>query len=884
MPQHLDSDIEIARARRARARVREREAAPSPETAPTPDTPPAKPRSALRDLLAMNEVALDDFTLGLSGIAGDAASAAVLPGSFRDFRDARRERREGISTGQRLVAGLAGGIASAAIPGFGLLPAAKNATTASIAGKAAITGGLLGGAVTAGEDIGTTAGVDPLKVAMGSAFGFGLGGSAGGAAARIEKVGFAAALDPLRRYTGGPIIKARRLAEKAADAAGARMGGASSHMRLPAEPLRSADPVTGMPEPIAMDLMNPAQLGEVRGAAASAEGREILRQSLNARQKEMPAALRSAFDEATGTTRQSADDLAREIGAAETARGRANVAQKAAYDLEIATLKTQHAEAAAAARAVQKPGAPEPRSMADAIDALRAERGSIPDAIDNLRSDVGTRTATARANYGDFIEATKGKAVASTPEAESFLQSPTGAAAWKAAQRSRADVVSYDPSRALPSGFARTAAGDFTEGPVPDAEAWQFMKIYLRDAAKMDAGTATPEGITATLAQPAKEQFSVVVGTLDPILRQADAVYAADSRLIDASRVGLATAKGNPSPKQSLKTSLNAVELQASGMSPEELIRFREGKQFAIAARFRAGLSPARAAQLLTHPESDLSREVALAFGADAPARLARRLATPDATPFVRPTVAPFIRPPAPGEIPRTSRIDRAIEGLGIRQTPNAPTPGSPTRSLPSLLGEASRMSDRDRTALREGAAAAFRDDLDAGKWLNLSIPERARQFSVAAKDDLSAETMAAVETAWGKVAERRDLVLPSGLAGRAPQDGTLPEQIASAAAPGWTWTLVRAFRDMTSSGSVKAKAAQAAVDELIAKMPGQSQPEFVNFLRDRGVRDIAMRQAGTRGAGVGGRVGGVLDSATVAGGSRRAAGAGRNLAGLLSP
>jgi hypothetical protein len=62
---------------------------------------------------------------------------------------------------------------------------------------------------------------------------------------------------------------------------------------------------------------------------------------------------------------------------------------------------------------------------------------------------VQARSAQAKTDYADAIEATKGQPVAS-PSLGKLLETPTGKAAWAEVVKSRPDLVLSDPTRALP--------------------------------------------------------------------------------------------------------------------------------------------------------------------------------------------------------------------------------------------------------------------------------------------------------------------------------------------------------------------------------------------------------------------------------------------------
>jgi hypothetical protein len=792
---------------------------------------------------AVAQTALDAMTFGGAGILEDA----LTKGSFRENRDMRAANKAALPARVAIPAAMVGGILNPV--GSVLGPAKLGAGALKAALRGLGEGAIQAGAAGVGENIGTTA--DPFGLKHGGAgvmFGapFGAVGGAVGrsrALSRARTAGFANETE-----------SASRRASAALDA--------DKSYTVPVLPRGP-----GAPKATALDVSGPTMQREANKAAQSIPGRQVFVTKFTERDAQRAKSIEEAFDHATGTTAKDADAFVRDLADIERVRDAANATQKAEYDQLVTMLKRAHSNAVAAAKVK-----PKPTTTSEALDVLRQESGgNIPDAVDVLRAVKEGRGARAAADYPAAIAATKGQAVPLTKEAEAFLKSPTGQAAWKAVQRNRGDVVAADPSRALPEvvqgtqqtpGFMPTALGPNSvlakpqTEVVPDAEAWHEIKRYVQDAAKLGAGEATPEGVQAIHANNAMGLLDTVIAQQDDMFRAADLPYAASSAEMEATRLGMTPTKGNPPSKRALTRSLSAVEDRVSALPENEADLFRLGKQFDIASRLRAGLSPQRAAKLLDEPTSDLSREITLAYGPGAPRRISARLRTPDAT--VGP--GPFVKPPAPSEIPRMQHTDAALAGLGIRTTPTAPSPAKPGRSLAELEAWAKGLMPDSKTQLRRGASTAFRDDLAGGKALGLDTPERARQFAFATKAPGDVGQVRAVEEAWNDIGGRQKAVL-SGNTKLPPGEETVGDVATESIAASVPYMIARGARSVLRHPS-KAKVERLGkADAAFAKLLTDDPQALQDALRQLRLVDTSAGEQAAKSSALIGRLGGRLSN-----------------------
>lgn len=795
---------------------------------------------------AVAQTALDAMTFGGAGLLEDA----LTKGSFRENRDMRAANKAALPARVAIPAAMVGGILNPVGSVLGPAKLGAGALRAAIRGLG--EGAIQAGASGVGENIGTTA--DPFGLKHGGAgvmFGapFGAVGGAVGrsrALSRARTAGFANETE-----------SASRRASAALDA--------DKSYTVPVLPRGP-----GAPKATTLDVSGPTMQREANKAAQSIPGRQAFVTKFTERDAQRAKSIEEAFDHATGTTAKDADAFARDLADIERARDAANASQKAQYDQLVANLKRSHSQAVAAAKVK-----PKPTTTSEALDVLRQESGGdIPDAVDVLRSVKEGRSAQAARDYPAAIAATKGRPAPLTKEAEAFLKSPTGQAAWKAVQRNRGDVVAADPSRAfpevtvissdLPPGFTREQVEKIPalrealtkQEAVPDAEAWHEIKRYVQDAAKLGAGEATPEGVQAIHAHNAMGLLDTVIGQQDEMFRAADLPYAASSAEMEATRLGMTPTKGNPPSKRALTRSLTAVEDRVSALPKNEVDLFRIGKQFDIASRLRAGLSPQRAAKLLDEPTSDLSREITLAYGPGAPRRIAARLRTPDAP--VSP--GPFVKPPAPAEIPRTQDTDAALAGLGIRTTPTAPSPAKPGRSLAELEEWAKGLTPGSKKELRRGASAAFRDDLAGGKSLGLDTPERARQFAFATKTPDDVARVRAIEEAWNDIGGRQKAVL-SGNPKLPPGEETVGDVATESIAASVPYMIARGARSVLRHPS-KAKIERLGkADAAFAKLLTDDPQALQDALRQLRLVDTSAGEQAAKSSALIGRLGGKLSN-----------------------
>lgn len=785
-------------------------------------------RSGWDALGAFVQTLSDAQTFGLSGIGSAALEAWIkhpvdlvrgtgnVAGFMQELvanRDAQVASKDQLPLVASLVAGIGGAFTNPVQTVWGPIKAGKE-----LAGSGRVMTALKGmreGGTQAfmqgvGENVGSTA--DPTGVRHGATY-----------AAFGAPLGAGASL-------GARYLARRKLGMGRAEEAGGRRAGqamdADKSYEVPVFPTG-----TGAPKPRAIDVAGPTTVLEARQAARSVQGRQAIEPVFKAREAEAPIEIGKAFDEATGTTAKDADELAQEIAVIEGMREKADANLKSSYDAMIAQLKEAHAVAVEKAKQTALP---------KALDVLKEESGGkIPDAVSELGLLKDARSELAASTYPKAIAGTKGEAVPLTPEAETFLKTPTGQAAWAFAQRARADIAPGDPSRALPvvRKLSDKAPPGFTmeqvekipqlrealtvEETVPDAEAWHVMKQYLANAAKLAPDQTTPEGLSAIHAQNALELHGTALDQQDELFRQADRAYADQSGEMRATKLGMASgrATSNPPVQRALSSSLTAVEKQVAALPPNEADLFKLGGQHAIAAMLRAGKRPGAIALLLKEPSSDISRQVVLAYGEGAPQRIAAKLDALEAP--------KLSLPPKPTPFEVDPDIAAAKQGFGITGTPTAPSAGKPKLSLPSLEAALPTMGATQRTNLQRGAAGAFRGDLAAGKSLDLGVPERARQFAFAAKGPEQAKQMTLVEKAWNDLLERQKQVLGQGAQLPDPTR-SIGEIAVESSTPSIGLTIARAARQLYrhpfESSVKKLGQEDAAFLKLLAESPEDVQ------------------------------------------------------------
>ena len=223
--------------------------------------------------------ALDAGTFGLAGLAADALS----PGDFRANRDARKAEYGRLSTSDRVLSGLAGGLANPVSRVLPAIPASSGYL--ATAGRGALEGALQGAATGFGENVGTTEGAG-----MGTAIGA-VGGAVGGAV-----------LTPLAKALmarGGGV--AEDATRRALDAQVADAGPVAPAAQAPMQSFRLARPTLqqtplapvprNAPTPMAVDVAGPNMVANARGATSTVPGREGFRVPFEARAAAMPEAV-----------------------------------------------------------------------------------------------------------------------------------------------------------------------------------------------------------------------------------------------------------------------------------------------------------------------------------------------------------------------------------------------------------------------------------------------------------------------------------------------------------------------------------------------------------------------------------------------------------------
>ncbi len=797
----------------------------------------------------------DGQTFGLSGIASAALDAWVkhpiditrgtgdVAGFLKEFqsnRDAKTASVEQLPWLAQLTAGVAGGLTNPVQTFFGPIKTgtqlAKLGAMKTMA-RGAAEGGAQAFAQGVGENIGTTA--DPTGLRHGA--GYAMVGVPLGATASL----------------GARYLARRKLGMKPAEEAGARRAGgamdADKKYEVPVFPTG-----TGAPTPRAIDVAGPTTVLEAREAARSVAGRAAIEPSFKAAEAEAPVAVGRAFDEATGTTAADAEDLASEIATMEAMREKADASLKSHYDALITKLKAEHAVAVDKAKRTALP---------KALDILGNETDyNGPDAIETLGQIKDARGEAAAVNYPKAIEGTKGTPVPLSPEAEAFLKTPTGQAAWAFAQRARADIAPRDPSRALPvvRKLSDQAPPGFTmdqvekipqlrdaltvEEAVPDAEAWHVMKQYLANAAKLGPDQVTPEGLSSVHAQNALALHGTAIDQQDELFRQADRAYADASSEMRATKLGMASgrATGNPPVQRALSGSLTAMEKIAGELPPHEADLFKLGGRHAIASMLRAGKRPEAIALLLEEPTSDISRQVTMAYGEGAPQRIAAKLRT------LEPPKLSLPKRPSPFEV--DPDMAAAKRGFGITKTPTAPSATNPALSLSALEESVPTMSQSQRRNLQRGAAAAFRGELASGKSLDLATPERARQFAFAAKTPEDARQVGLVDRAWSDLLDRQKKILGQGAELPDPTR-SIGEVAVEAITPSIGLTTARAGRQLARHPTAARVAKLGEEDAAFLRLLAQSPEDVQAAIRKiSGVDDEIARRT-MEAAGLAGRL-----------------------------
>jgi len=795
----------------------------------------------------------DGQTFGLSGLGSaaleawlkhpidirnpDAGAAAGFMKELVANRDAQVASKDQLPWIASLVAGVAGAATNPVQTVWGPIKAGKE-----LAGSGkfmtALKGAREGGTQAAMQGVGENvfSSDDPTGVKHG--FTYGAGGTVLGAGASL----------------GARYLARRKLGMKSAEEAGGRRAGqsmdADKSYEVPVFPTG-----TGAPKPRAIDVAGPTTVLEARQAARSVPGRQAIEPVFKAREAEAPLEIGKAFDEATGTTAKDADELAQEIAVIEGMREKADANLKSSYDAMIAQLKEAHAVAVEKAKQTALP---------KALDVLKQESGGkIPDAVSELGLLKDARSELAASTYPKAIEGTKGQAVPLTPEAEAFLKTPTGQAAWAFAKRARADIAPSDPSRALPEvvkgtqkpqGFVPTQLGPNSAlakpetDIVPDAEAWHVMKRYLANAAKLDDGQTTAEGLSNVHAQNALELHGTALDQQDELFRQADRAYADQSGEMRATKLGMSTqrATSNPPVQGALTRSLTAVEKTAAALPPNEADLFKLGGQHAIASMLRAGKRPGAIALLLKEPSSDISRQVVMAYGEGAPQRIAAKLDALEAPKLSLPAK------PSPFEV--DPDIAAAKQGFGITGTPTAPSAAKPKLSLPSLEAQLPTMGASQRSNLQRGAAGAFRGEMSAGKSLDLGVPERSRQFAFAAKGPDEAKQMTLVEKAWKDLLERQEKVLGQGAQLPDPTR-SIGEVAVESSTPSIGLTIARAARQLYRHPFESSVKKSGMEDAAFLKLLAESPEDVQAAIRKISGMDDEVGRTGAIASGMAGRL-----------------------------
>lgn len=280
---------------------------------------------------------------------------------------------------------------------------------------------------------------------------------------------------------------------------------------------------------------------------------------------------------------------------------------------------------------------------------------------------------------------------------------------------------------------------------LPDPETLHFMKQRLAKMARLGFNDGQG-GTLATQAQGALALWGKVKGELPEIWQKADDATAAKFRLIDANNSGrdLIRTQLNPKGTKALYTSMDAVEQNVQGMSPDEQHAFRVGAQSAFTDYLRSGAVSAKTlASQLQEPTSAMARRLALATGdADAPRRLAQSLGL-------------AYQGQAAPAVPVLSSEARAA-GLGLdvlRHGVTAPS-NAPSRSLGILARSRAAMNPSEQAALQAGAAQSLRGEFagstvaSPGRVFGAN-PERTAQTSFAFPSSSDASRFQQTVSGW---------------------------------------------------------------------------------------------------------------------------------------
>lgn len=824
----------------------------------------------------------DAFTFGLAGIAQDAAGA-LGDGTFRANRDARQQVYGDMPMKDRILSSVAGGIVNPV--GAMLRPAAAGVSTIGRVGRAitqgAKEGALQGGLSGFGENIGATDGVLAGTVA-GT-----VGGAVGGAV--LSPLALA-----LSRAGKGPFVGQGQLDHLAnipepqpnalrdvfmantADIADGRgvvptppPEARSFRMTGAAPRTPSPTPQPNAPTPMGVDVAGPNLRATMRGATNTVPGQEAVRPAFAARAEEAPRAMERVFDETTGTTAKDADALALELATAQRALAIANASQKAAWQQQVDNLTQQYQQAVAARQAYVPPAKPQPRTVSDVLDVLDNE--AVPqDAFQELERLRTARGATSGPLYASAEQATRGVPV-DDPVVDEFLQTELGKKAFRQAmtEREGARFATGDPSRVLPT-VEKWDGADLVDAPVPDAEAVHYFKRWLADMGRLSPEAMQAEGLSASGVANAKQGFTRMRGGLAPEYQSADAAHAEASAPIRALQQGLASTSSNPAGRGAERRALSTVEQQVAEMSPEVASAYRIGARQKIRARVQ-GMSPSMMATQLADPRTDLAREVALAYGPDAPARFAQAFATPDPTPANRPLAVRQPNPPRPVERELAAPLQAGLRGLDVTRTRSIPSGANPERSLPTLEADRFNMGADEQEYLRRGASAAFRREMSSGPGLKLDVPERARQFGFAAKSPALANALRGQDEAWGKALGLQSDILPAGQLGVSPEAESGIHRAFEALGNSPQYTLIRSGREFTDRAMGTTSALRKARDASLGRDFTTASPEALADALARQIADDLQESTGrSAGSGAGSALGKVYQPSPRKGSVRR--------------
>ncbi len=827
----MPDELELARAR-ARAREREGKGRTPPRGVRSPEEiAAANAADPERQLTTGDELArsfvnlLDAGTWGGAGLATDALQSLFQgEGAFRANRDARQALYNQMPAAERLALGVAGGIANP----YSFFGKIKTGSKLLRAGLGALEGGTQGALQGAGENIGTESGfVDPAI--SGAKWGAGLGGLFGTIASRFAK----------KPTAGEALVEQTAIAD------------APVTRQVPV----IRDPLA--PAPLAIDVAGPVTTAAARKAAQSPKGKAVAEAKLAPRMDEKQGGLLRAFDEVTRTNEDDAVRLAAQIRTAEQARDAANGLQKEQYAEEVRTLQEQYRQLVAKQRdayAAQKEQAradyvaakPTEPTPTDALNVLKAE-GDVPDVDATLKAMHEARGQVGK-SYEDIWQATRGKEVPMTPQAEAFLKTSVGQKVWAKVQSERADLAQFDDAMKLPTRPLRPGSAEFEA--VPDAEAWHRMKEYVNKAAKVGAGQGPIEGVSAADAIFARDKMLPALREQSSAAADVDLQYANMSDDMRAFAAGANKGRWSKSFDE---------------MTPSQQELYRQGRRAYFGRVIRSGKSRDALAKQLSDPNTTLAQDADLAFSPGASRRIAQQIATPTRAPFVAPprpaTPARPVPPPAPAEIPQSPEAAGWLTGRGILDIPTIGTGTKP--SLGEIQQSLFGMPDTGREALRQGTAAAFRNELAEGRPLNLENPGRQTRFAFAASPD-DARRMANIEGAWTRAGETSKGILDAPLATDAPRGSLLSEIAGGMSINPWWWATQTGRRMATDALASRRLARQGDIDKSFLDIV-LDEPDAIRRARERvAALEESKRKLGlgvaARAGRAGGRVRGLLE------------------------